>query len=63
MLILNLSDWCWIFLNNAGYRPVTTFGTSVPGNYGFVTNLNLVNSSFISRDTVFMKLNWVTLCF
>jgi hypothetical protein len=45
------------------YSLATITGTSVPGNYSFVTDPSLMNSSFISGDTIFMNLNWVTLPF
>ena len=45
------------------YSLATIAGTSVPGNYSFVTDPSVMNSSFISGDTIFMNLNWVTLPF
>lgn len=45
------------------YSLATIAGTIVPGNYSFVTAPSLMNSSFISGDTIFMNLNWVTLPF
>jgi len=45
------------------YSLATIVGTSVPGNYSYVTDPSLMNSSFISGDTIFMNLNWVTLPF
>lgn len=36
------------FVNNTGYSLATSFGTSAPGNYAFVTNPNSLNTSFIS---------------
>jgi hypothetical protein len=50
-------------VNNTGYSPASNKGKSVPGNYSFVTDPSLMNSSFISGDTIFMNLNWVTLPF
>ena len=45
------------------YSLATIAGTSVPGNYSFVTDPSVMNSSFISGDTIFMNLNWVSLPF
>ena len=45
------------------YSLATIAGTSVLGNYSFVTDPRLMNSSFISGDTIFMNLNWVSLPF
>ena len=47
----------------SAYSLATIAGTSVPGNYSFVTDPSLMNSSFISGDTIFMNLNWVSLTF
>ena len=41
----------------------TTKGTSTSGNHAITTNPSVMNSSFISGDTIFMNLNWVTLPF
>ena len=43
------------------YSLATIAGTSVPGNYSFVTDPRLMNSSFISGDTIFTNLNWITI--
>jgi hypothetical protein len=43
------------------YSLATIAGTSVPGNYSFVTDPSVMHSSFMSGDTIFMNLNWVTL--
>lgn len=40
-----------------------TTGSSTSGNYAITTGPNLMNSSFISGDTIFINLNWVTLPF
>jgi len=45
------------------YSLATIAGTIVPGNYSFVTAPSLMNSSFISGDTIFMNINWFTLPF
>lgn len=45
------------------YSLATIAGTSVPSNYSFVTDASLMNSSFISGDTIFVNLNWVALPF
>lgn len=45
------------------YSFATIAGTNVFGNYPFVTDPSLMNSSFISKDTIFMNLNWVNLPF
>lgn len=45
------------------YSLATIAGTNVSGNYSFVTDPTLINSSFISGDTIFMNLNWFTLPF
>jgi hypothetical protein len=45
------------------YSLATKTGRSVPSNYSFVTDPSLMNSSFISGDTIFMNLNWVILPF
>lgn len=45
------------------YSLATIADTNVPGNYSFVTGSSLMNSSFISGDTIFKNLNWVTLPF
>lgn len=50
-------------VNNIGYIPASKTGTSVPSNYSFVIDPSLMNSSFISGDTIFKNLNWVTLPF
>ena len=34
-------------VNNTGYSPVSNTGVSVPGNYSYVTDPSLMNSSFI----------------
>lgn len=41
----------------------TSSVTSVQDNYAFVTIPQSLNSSFISGDTIFMNLNWVSLPF
>ncbi len=45
------------------YSLATIAGTSVPGNYSFVTDPSVMHSLFISGDTIFMNLNWVSLPF
>ncbi len=45
------------------YSLATIAGTSVCDNYAFVTDPSVMNSSFISGDTIFMNLNWVSLPF
>jgi hypothetical protein len=51
------------FLVTSPYSLAITPGTSIQGNYSFVTDPSLMNSSFISGDTIFMNLNWVSLPF
>lgn len=50
-------------VNDTGYSPASNTGVSVPGNYSILTDPSLMNSSFISGDTIFMNLNWATLPF
>jgi hypothetical protein len=50
-------------VNDTGYSPASNTGVSVPGNYSIVTDPSLMNSSFISGDTIFMNQYWVSLPF
>ena len=45
--------------NYALINPVN--GTSTPGKYAITKDPSVMNSSFISGDTIFTNLNWITI--